>query len=118
MRLLPEWTGDVGRCAARGQQASLGYGYRCRHAGQHLPLRNLSTHSRRHQASGAIAHLKMGAMTKTSTINARRRMLLKAAGVAGAGLTLGFRLDAAFAAQAAAKDAASSAPFQPNAFVR
>ncbi|HZQ60439.1 MAG TPA: xanthine dehydrogenase family protein molybdopterin-binding subunit [Casimicrobiaceae bacterium] len=57
-------------------------------------------------------------MTKTSTINARRRMLLKAAGVAGAGLTLGFRLDAAFAAQAAAKDAASSAPFQPNAFVR
>ena len=45
----------------------------------------------------------------TNTMNPRRRALLKAAGLASAGLTLGFTLDVARAAQGTASAAAGKA---------
>ena len=51
MRLLPGRADHAGRRAAETDAASHGRGHRRRDVRQHLPLRHLSAHSRRHQAS-------------------------------------------------------------------
>src|SRR5437660_12378222 len=47
-RVLPIGTDYAGCRAAEGQAQAHRPGYRGRHGCQHLPLRNVSTHSRRH----------------------------------------------------------------------
>ena len=49
VRLLPERPDHAGRLAAQDKAQAHRSGHRRGHAGQHLPLRNLSAHSRSHQ---------------------------------------------------------------------
>src|SRR5689334_1412340 len=103
MRLLPVGSDHDRRGAADQDAETDRRTNRHRDAGQHLPLRYLSTHSPRHQTRGAS--LSGGVMTKSLS----RRTFLKTATAAGGGLMIGAYLPLR---GAAAVNAAGS--FEPN----
>src|SRR5215468_8383831 len=127
MRLLPIGPDHVGLGAACEQPASHGFRYRRRDVRQHLPLRDLSAHSRSDQAGGAtertgrltmrVDHLSSVAdasARSSSASGVSRRTFLQAAAAAGGGLLLSLRLP--FANGEA--EAAGANGFAPNAFIR
>src|SRR5262249_20024977 len=127
MRVLPVGPDHVRLGAACEQPASDGFRYRRRDVRQHLPLRDLSAHSRSDQAGGAtertgrltmrVDHLSSvadGSARWSSASGVSRRTFLQAGAAAGGGLLLSLRLP--FANGEA--EAASAAGFTPNAFIR
>src|SRR5262249_14185739 len=127
MRLLPVGPDHVCLGAACEQPASDGFRYRRRDVRQHLPLRDLSAHSRSDQAGGATErtgrltmradHLSSsadGSARSSSASGVSRRTFLQAGAAAGGGLLLSLRLP--FASGEA--EAAGAAGFTPNAFIR
>src|SRR5207342_1134296 len=74
------------------------------HEGQHLPMRNLRTHSRRHQGSLRPG----GEQSMNTTPNVSRRDFLKVSALAGGGMLVALRfgaVDEALAADAVAPNA-------------
>src|SRR5499427_7761366 len=127
MRVLPVGPDHVRLGAACEQPASDGFRYRRRDVRQHLPLRDLSAHSRSDQAGGAtertgrltmrVDHLSSvadGSARSSSASGVSRRTFLQAGAAAGGGLLLSLRLP--FASGEA--EAAGAAGFTPNAFIR
>src|SRR5262249_60561071 len=127
MRVLPVGPDHVRLGAACEQPASDGFRYRRRDVRQHLPLRDLSAHSRSDQAGRAIERtrrltmrvdhlpsLAVGSARSSSTSGVSRRTFLQAGAGAGGGLLLSLRLP--FANGAA--EAAGAPGFTPNAFIR
>src|SRR5712675_1407202 len=112
MRLLPVRSNHAGDRPTERQAEAHRPGYRRRHGSEHLPLWNVSTHSRRHKSC-------CGGKRMSSITNVSRRGFLK--GLAGAGaLVLGayylpkpWRHDNA----ASGSTDADHATLHPNAFV-
>src|SRR5262249_54497326 len=116
------------RCGAAGEQAaSAGFRHRGRDVRQHLPLWDLSAHSRSDQAGRAIdrpgrltmrvdhlSSLAGDSARPSSASGVSRRTFLQAGAAAGGGLMLSLRLP--FANGEA--EAAYADGFVPNAFIR
>src|SRR5215470_13428889 len=126
MRLLPVGTDHVRFGAAREQPASDGCRHRFRDVRQHLPLRHVHPHSRRHQARRAIEWARREIMNRyhsfapegldqpASPSGFSRRQFLKAGAAVGGGLLLSLRLPLGNSEA----DAAEASDFAPNAFIR
>ena len=82
MRLLPDRADHAGRLAPQGHAEPDGRGHRHRHERQHLPLRHLSAHPRRHQAGGqgSPAMTEHVLDTTGGLANVSRRALLAGVG--------------------------------------
>src|SRR5262245_51885221 len=127
MRLLPVGADHVRCGAACEQSTSDRFRYRRGDVRQHLPMRDVSAHSRSDQAGRAIEwagrltmtldHLTSGAARvgrSPSANDLSRRKFLQAGAAAAGGLMLSVRLP--FATGDA--EAAEANGFTPNAFVR
>src|SRR5262249_7641641 len=127
MRLLPIGPDHVGLAAACEQPASDGFRYRRRDVRQHLPLWDVSAHSRSDQAGRAIERMRRltmildhhtsratGADRLPSADGLSRRTLLQAGATAGGGLILSLSLPFAHGDA----NAAGANGFAPNAFIR
>src|SRR5262249_205049 len=127
MRVLPVGPDHVRLGAACEQPASDGFRYRRRDVRRHLPLRDLSAHSRTDQAGPPIrrpGRLTMrvvplssfpdGPARSSAASGVSRRTFLQAGTAAGGGLLLSLRLP--FANGEA--EAAGAPGFTPNAFIR
>src|SRR5262249_22227558 len=102
---LPVGT-DHGRLgAACCKSEPLGRGHRREDVGQHLPLRHIRAHPRRHQARGAVA-----CQAETVMNRSRRRFLQS-----GGALVIALHLPSAAIGPATAREGES---FAPNAFIR
>src|SRR5271154_6026167 len=106
MRLLPEWPDHAGGLAARGKTQTHGSRHRPGHAGQHLPLRNVSAHPASRQNGGG------GEGMKTITVVSRRDFL---GGVFSAGaLVLGAGV---LPVKARAGTSGDNAAWQPSVYL-
>src|SRR5579864_2530364 len=105
MRLLPERPDHAGRGAAQAKTEAYGSRHRRHYAGQHLPLRNLSTHS-----SGDQAGCGGEGMNAVHIVS--RRGLLERFVSAGA-LVLG----APLVPQLLSAGEADQAPFHPSVYL-
>ena len=120
VRLLSERADDAGRVAAQHEPEADGRGYRWRHGGQHLPVRNLYPDSRRNQRS-------RGGEVVITIENLSRRSFLKGAAALGGSFALGLILDpfkphpfyGSFIGSAEAAEGVAPAPgsLSPNVFV-
>src|SRR3984893_4077855 len=109
MRVLPGRPNHAGRGTDQTDaQADRSADRRC-DVGEHLPMRHLPTHSRRHQICG-------GGRLMTVITNLSRRDLLKSA-AAVSGLVLGFHVGFRKLPFAEAAEAAEGPTFAPNAFL-
>src|ERR1700722_17650696 len=122
MRLLPVGADHVCFGAARRQPAPDRCGYRRRHVGQHLSLRDLSAHPRSHQAgrkrTGRPAMIldriaRTGALDQSAN-GLSRRTFLRAGAAAGGGFVLSLHLPGT----GVDAKAGEGDRFAPNAFIR
>src|SRR5580700_5943532 len=118
MWLLPVWSNHVSRGTPRRQSASDGFRNRRRDVRQHLPLRDVCTHSRSGQARRANERKRRLTMIvdriapRAPDSNLSRRSFLATSGAVGGGLMLSLSLPLG------RSGAASSDSFAPNAFIR
>ncbi len=91
VRLLPVGPDHVGKRAACREAETERRRHRRRHGRQHLPLRNLSAHSRRHQEGRRRSRCGgVRWILEISLRPARRNFLTAVDGAIGGGLLLGF----------------------------
>src|SRR4029079_13546084 len=108
--------GDGSHSAARGDPVAERRGQRRGHERQHLPLRHLSSHPRRHHAGCEGSRNEIEGAGMNSILNLSRREFLQAAG----GLALGFYLPQSLAQSGPGKTVSTDLAnaFSPNAFIR
>src|SRR5262249_31408389 len=107
----------VGISAAGEERESKRQRHRLGDVGQHLPLRDLRPHPRRHQASGGRTVRGREGSLSMDTVSRRDFVVTLAA--AGGGPRPGCRVDGRRPLAAGSETASSTPPaFVPNAFVR